>query len=134
GRFGVDAETRARAQTEILGDARDAIEADGLARLEEVDVARDGEREPHVDAPVHVRAMLDVADALSELDVAVAALGAIRVDELVLEGRERGERFERRAGLERAAHRLVEQGPERILVEARERLAHAIAANAAREI
>ena len=66
--------------------ARDAVHADRLGELEEVDVARLGDRLVHVDLAVHVGA---VEDAAAEGEVAVAALVLVGVDELVLE---RGER------------------------------------------
>jgi hypothetical protein len=61
--------------------------------------------------PVHVAA---VEDAPPEDDVAVALLGVLGVDHVVLERRERAEGLDRRAGLEGAAHRLVEHGAQGI--------------------
>ena len=73
-------------------------------------------------------------DAPAEGEIAVAALVVARVDDLVLEGREGTEGLERRAGLERAARRLVEHGPERVGVELVEALADAVATGAAGEV
>ena len=130
-RLRIHADARLLAEAELRRDARDAVHADGLGELEEVDVARLRKRIAHVHLPVHVGA---VEDAAAEGEVAVASLALRGIDDLVLERGERAERFERRPGLECAADVLVEHRPQRVGVELVEALTNAIAAGAAREV
>jgi hypothetical protein len=130
GRLGVDAEAGLLAEAVLEAEAGEAVEADGVAELVKIDVARAGDGLAHVDAAVLVGAAEDAA-AVDDVVTAVD-LGA-RVDELLFEGGEGAEGLVRRAGRVRAGDGLVEGGLERVGVQAAKRVANGLHAEAARE-